>query len=426
VGAGFRGRSGPPTVAEPPTDGHGPAHGRPRTSARTGAEKATDGAGGSGYTDRSHPDSPSDLPFRVLFFQAAQPRGQRAAPDPHPAARQPHRRRPSSLPAPAVESRPGHPQLGDHLIDRQQRVIRRTGCTVRGGGGPAGSGWRSRGRPVRGSATTDAPLRPPRQVRPPPRRPRRTAPRGCRETGKEEGPRRRGRAAWRAPRSCRRGSPAGPGAGSRTVADGTLPPAAGQRGGLASRPGPQASTRTSPRQVKSAPPQAGTGLTPGPEPRIDTARCPPRTSKGTGQPWARHREGGTVARARATHATVALALRAARQPDEGVPACRQHAALPEGSFMGWLAPRTAALSATTEIGFSGPFSRAAGKSAWARSDQRARQTGARAATAGPGTRVPGYPGMTGLPVPGTVAPARGLCAPGTAHGRVPWAWPGTL
>jgi hypothetical protein len=33
-------------------------------------------------------------------------------------------------------------------------------------GGPAGSGHRSRGRPVRGCATTDAPLRPPRQVRP--------------------------------------------------------------------------------------------------------------------------------------------------------------------------------------------------------------------------------------------------------------------
>src|SRR5689334_10653955 len=45
------------------TDRGGTAHGRPRTSARTGAEKATDGAGGSGYADRSHPDSRSDLPF---------------------------------------------------------------------------------------------------------------------------------------------------------------------------------------------------------------------------------------------------------------------------------------------------------------------------------------------------------------------------
>ena len=62
--------------------------------------------------------------LRVLLFQAAQPRGQRAAPDPHPAARQPHCRRPGSLPAPAVESRPGHPQFGGHLIDRQQRVTR--------------------------------------------------------------------------------------------------------------------------------------------------------------------------------------------------------------------------------------------------------------------------------------------------------------
>jgi len=36
----------------------------PGTSPRTTAEKATDGAGGSGYTDRSHPDSPSELPFQ--------------------------------------------------------------------------------------------------------------------------------------------------------------------------------------------------------------------------------------------------------------------------------------------------------------------------------------------------------------------------
>ena len=276
--------------------------------------------------------------LRVLFFQAAQPRGQRAAPDPHPAARQPHDRRPGSLPAPAVESRPGHPQLGDHLLDHQQRVIRGTGCSVRGGGGPAGSGWRSRGRPVRGSATTDAPLRPACQVRPPPGRPGRTAARGCGETGKKEGPRRRGRADWRAAWSCRRGRRAGPGAGSRTVADGTLPLSAGWRGGLASRPGPQASTRTSPRHVKSAPPSTGTGLTPGPEPRVDTAQYPPRTNKGTGRPWAGHREGGTVARARAARATVALALRADRLPDESVPACRQHVALPEGSVMGRVGP----------------------------------------------------------------------------------------
>ena len=33
----------------------------------------------------------------------------------------------------------------------------------------------------------------------------------------------------------------------------------------------------------------------------------------------------------------------------------------------------------------------------------------------------GCPGPTGIPAPGTVAPARGLCAPGTAHGRAPLA-----
>jgi hypothetical protein len=159
------------------------------------------------------------------------------------------------LPTPAVEGGPGNLQLGGHLLDRQQRVARGSWFVRRGGGGPSGSGHRSRGRPVRGSATTDAPLRPPRQVRPPPGRPRRTAARGCGETGKKERPRRRGHAAWRAPWSCRRGSPARPGAGSRTVADGTLALAAGRRGLLASRPGPQASTRTS--SARSSPPAPG-------------------------------------------------------------------------------------------------------------------------------------------------------------------------
>jgi hypothetical protein len=294
-----------------------------------------------------------------LLFQAAQPRGQRAAPDAHPAARQPHRWRPGSLPAPAVESRPGHPQLGDHLIDRQQRVIRGSGCSVRGGGGPAGSGWRSRGRPVRGSATTDAPLRPPRQVRPPLSRPRRTTARGGGETGKKEGPRRRGRAAWRVPWSCRRGRPAGPGAGSRTVADGTPPTAAGRRGGLASRPGPQASTRTSARQVKSAPPGSRTDLTTGHEPRVDTARCPPRVNKKTAPGTGRSGLGtakGARWRVPTRHAppshrrsVPAGSLTRTCLPAASAPRCQK-----DLSWAG-LAPRATALSATTEIGFSGPF-----------------------------------------------------------------------
>jgi len=168
----------------------------------------------------------------------------------------------------------------------------------------------------------------------------------------------------------RRECPAGPGAGSRTVADGTLPPAAGRRGGLASRPGPQASTRTSSRQVKSAPPQSGTGLTPGLEPRVDTARCPPRANKGTapggGRPWARHREGGTVARARAARATVASALRTDRQPDEGVPACRQRAALPEGFVMGRVGLVCHCFVRYYRNRVFRTFSRAPGKSARAR------------------------------------------------------------
>ena len=191
------------------------------------------------------------------------------------------------LPAPAVEIGPGNPQLGDHLIDRQQRVVRVSGFVRRGGRGPTGSDWRSRGRPVRGSATTDAPLRPPRQVRPPPGRRRQAAARGCRagERGKEE--RSGGRAVrrgggWRAARPCRRGRPAGAGAGSRAVADGAAPPlpgveaagpGAGRRGGLACRPGPQASTLHSGRLVKSP---GAPGLTPGPKRRVDTSLYPPR------------------------------------------------------------------------------------------------------------------------------------------------------
>jgi hypothetical protein len=133
-------------------------------------------------------------------------------------------------------------------------------------GGPAGSGQASRGRPVRGVATTDAPLRPPRQVRPPPGR-RQAAARGGRRWPRGKVVRPCGRAArrgrgWREARPCRRGSPTGADAGwSRAVtscAPAPLPgveaagPDAGRRGGLACRPGPQASTRDCARQVKSA------------------------------------------------------------------------------------------------------------------------------------------------------------------------------
>jgi hypothetical protein len=50
--------------SERSTDRGGTGHGRARTSPRTGAEKATDGAGGSGHADRPRPDSRSDLPFQ--------------------------------------------------------------------------------------------------------------------------------------------------------------------------------------------------------------------------------------------------------------------------------------------------------------------------------------------------------------------------
>jgi len=56
----------PPSAIRPWVPGFGvrAVHGRARTSPRTGAEKATDRAGGSGYADRSHSDSRSDLPFQ--------------------------------------------------------------------------------------------------------------------------------------------------------------------------------------------------------------------------------------------------------------------------------------------------------------------------------------------------------------------------
>jgi hypothetical protein len=47
VGAGFRGPCGPRTVAEPATDGHGPAHGRARTGSRTTAERPRTGPVGA-------------------------------------------------------------------------------------------------------------------------------------------------------------------------------------------------------------------------------------------------------------------------------------------------------------------------------------------------------------------------------------------
>ena len=303
------------------------------------------------------------------FFQAAQPLAERAAPDPHPAARQPHDRRSCLLAAPAVERGPRHPQLGGHLLDRQQRVIRGTGVFVRGGGGPAGSGWRSRGRPVRGSATTDAPLRPPRQVRPPPGRRRQAAARGCLpgERRREEGPHgrpvRRG-GCGRAARPCRRGRPAGAGAGSRAVTDGTpspspgveaAGPAAGRRGRLACRLGPQASSLHSGRHVKPARPGAGTGLAPGPAPgRAGTGLCPPGpegAALGEGRPPGGYREGGTVARTAKVRATVVPAPATGGQPRTGVPACGQRVTLIDRSVMAWSVPYAAAFPPTTEIGF---------------------------------------------------------------------------
>jgi hypothetical protein len=308
----------------------------------------------------------------VRVFQAAQPPGECAAPDPDGAAGQPHHRRAGSLLAPAVKRGPGHPQLGDHLIDRQQRVARGSGVCGRGGGGLAGSGWRSRGRPVRGSATTHAPLRPARQVRPPPGRRRQAAARGGRpgDRGEEERPRRCGvrrGGAGRAARPCRRGRRSGAGAGwSRAVTDGTpspllgavaAGPVAGRRGGLACRPGPQASTLPSGRPVKS----------PGAGPRAGTGRCPPRTEGAApheGRPPGGSRAGGTVARPATVPATVVHAP-AAGQPGVGTPGRAQRVMLLEGSVIGWLVPPCRRFFRLTQkSGFEGHFSLAPGNWCW--------------------------------------------------------------
>ena len=159
----------------------------------------------------------------------------------------------------------------------------------------------------------------------------------------------------------------GPGARSRTVTNGTLARAAGRRGRLASRPGPQASTRTSSRQVRSVPPQAGTDLIPGPEPRVIRPGAYPARTRGRPRGRAGHREGSTVARARAARAAVALALRA--PPGSLMRAClppahgatRRICHRPDWPRVPPLCPRTA------EIGFSGFLSRSAGKSARTRS-----------------------------------------------------------
>ena len=62
-----------------------------------------------------------------------------------------------------------------------------------------------------------------------------------------------------------------------------------------------------------------------------------------------------MTRARAVYADVAITPSTGKQPDEGLPAGRQHTVLSEGSVMGGLAPHATALSATTKIRFSRPF-----------------------------------------------------------------------
>jgi len=131
-------------------------------------------------------------------------------------------------------------------------------------------------------------------------------------------------------------------------------PGAGRRGGLACRPGPQASTLHSGPPVKSARPGAGPGVAPGPQPRAETGRCPPGQAGATleeGRPPGGYREGGTVARIAKVPATVVPVPASGGQPGTGVPARGQRVMVAEGSVMGWLVPPAAAFPFTTEIGF---------------------------------------------------------------------------
>ena len=140
---------------------------------------------------------------------------------------------------------------------------------------------------------------------------------------------------WRAARPCRRGRPAGPGTRSRAVAGGAAlaplraagGPVAGRQGGLASRPGPQASTLDSARPVKSA-----------------------RPSPGKDHPRTRHPDGGTVARAAVPSPA------SSAPPGMGVPACGQRPALGEGPVMGGADPaRRRVFRSHAEIRFPGAF-----------------------------------------------------------------------
>jgi len=147
--------------------------------------------------------------------------------------------------------------------------------------------------------------------------------------------RRRG-GGWRAARPCRRGRSAGAGAGSRAVTDGPAPPAHGRRGGLACRPGPQASTLHSGHPVKPA--SAPTALAPGPRPQAGGCRCPPRQQGAApheGRPPGGYRVTGTVASTAKVRAATAPAP-AAWQPGQGMPGCGQRVMLLGGSvIVGW-------------------------------------------------------------------------------------------
>jgi hypothetical protein len=183
-------------------------------------------------------------------------------------------------------------------------------------------------------------------------------------------------------------------------------PGADRRGGLACRPGPQASTLHSARPVKSAPPGAGAGLTPGPEPRVTAGRYPPRqegTAPRAGRPPGGYREGCTVAPTAKVRATGVHAPDADRRPGTGAPGCARRIMLTGGSAIGRsLTPP--GFPSSTEIELSGPFSSARRKLVLARQGN--------AGVAGGLIGTPGSPPVFGL------AGATGLAYPGSGCGAV--------
>ena len=303
--------------------------------------------------------------------------------------------RAGSLLAPAVERRPRHPQLGGHLIDRQQRVIRGCGFAGRGGGGAgrerlafpgAARPWvRHDARSAPPAASSPAPARPARAGRGPGR-----PARGPGERGPALGPGGRGPAPQTrcAAGRCQAGGPALPErptlpegkavrGGRGVVPGGDRRHALAGAGGGGGRPGCRPAGRaglppgTAGIQPPLRPPRQadrrGTGLDTRPRAtrRYGPVPDPPGGAGPARGPAAgRVPRRGTVARTAKVRATVVHA-RAAGQPGAGTPGRAQRVILLEGSVIGWLVPPCCRFFRLTQkSGFEGLFSLAPGNWCW--------------------------------------------------------------